>query len=338
MSTALRELIDEHWSRLDEEAASAPNRMRISGLPVGSANGALAAGVDHDGHRHLLVPLAAQKKVRPGLDGPVLTLGRRALEDEDSYQTYADLGCLRSDFDDVFTGLCADVLKATEALPANPVKALYMVLDQWKALFQAKGAPLGAEQLAGLFGELTVLARLLGRDSGAHRLWKGPEGHRHDFIGDTGAVEVKVSTTSEERRARIHGLDQLEPPALGPLFLVWFRLERSSAHGQRLVDLVQQAVRLCEDESALLGLLSVAGYHNANAEVYRDISFTIAEERWYEVNASFPKLVGHDLSRAGIPISVLDVQYTIDLSNEPPTPSNAAQVNGHLAQMIQESP
>lgn len=337
IENALRSLIDEHWIELEAQEVSGPHMLRVSELPVDAMNGGLAAAVDHEGYRHLLVPVNAHQKVRRRLDGPVLTLRKRALESEETFQSYADLGCRRTDLNDVFTGLCADVLKTTEAQPSNPIKALYSVLDRWKSLFQTSGAPLGAEQLVGLFAELTVLIRLLESDSGAHRLWTGPSGHRHDFATVTRAVEVKASTSAERRRMRIHGLDQLEAPGAGGLHLAWFRVARTSDHGDRLVGLVERALHLCEDESTLRGLLAEAGYLPADMAAYHDIRFTVVEERWYEVGVDFPKLIGHDLAAAGIPITVLDVHYTIDLSSESPIPLDHAQVHDHLFQMIQES-
>lgn len=336
MTITLRDLLDEHWNRLEHRVTSASNRLRVSDLPVDSVHGELAAAVDHEGRRHLLVPIGAHQRVRRGLEGPVLLLRKRALEGEDSYQDYADLGCLRSDLNDVFTSLCADVLKASESAPTNPLKALYTVLDRWKALFQPPGTPLGAEQLAGLFAELIVLVRLLESDAGAQRLWAGPSGHRHDFTTATRAVEVKASTAAEGRRLRVHGLDQLEAPGDGTLQLAWYRLERVSGPGKRLVDLVDRAVRICEDESALLTLLAQAGYRSADAHTYRDVRFSVAEERWYEVDMSFPRLTGNDLSSAGIPIRFVDVHYTIDLSSDPPTPMDPAQMTAHLIEMLRE--
>lgn len=337
MNNALRELIDQHWRELDTKQPSAARRLRVADLPVDTANGRIVAAVDHEGHRHILVPISSQQKVRHGLDGPVLLLRKRPLADECIYQTYADLGCLRADLNDVFTTLCADVLKTVESVPDNPIKALYRVLDRWKALFQRRGAPLGPEQVAGLFGELTVLVRLLEKDTSAHRLWKGPRGHRHDFASDTHAIEVKASTSTEGRRIRIHGIDQLEAPRDGALQLVWFRLEKISGQGEGLLEIVDRAIRLCDDESALLGLLAYAGYRSADVDYYRGDRFVVAEERWYEVDAVFPKLTGNDLVVAGIPIMVLDVQYTIDLSTEPPSPLEVDRVSEHLTTLIRES-
>ncbi|MCX4581912.1 PD-(D/E)XK motif protein [Streptomyces sp. NBC_01481] len=335
----LRSLVEEQWAALEAEQTSGEHRLRVAELTVVTGSGPMAVAVDHDGHHHLLVPIHAHRKIRPGLDGPVLQLRKRALEDEETYQTYADLTCLRSDLNDLFTELCVDVLGAAEELPENPVKALYRVLDRWKALFRAQGRPLGPEQLAGLFGELTVLNRLLEKDPSAHRLWRGPEGHRHDFSAATTAVEVKSSTATEGRRPRIHGLDQLEVPEGGTLCLAWFRLHRTavSGAGTAFVEAVGEALRLCDDEGALLDLLAEAGYRPSDADLYHDVRFVVSEERWYQVGPGFPGLTGRELSAAGVPVSVLDVEYTIDLSGEAPAPLTHDQVSQAIDSMIQES-
>ncbi|MFI5678333.1 PD-(D/E)XK motif protein [Streptomyces cellulosae] len=336
---ALRKLIEDRWTALDADQTTGERSLRVSQLPVVSESGPLAVAVDHSGHRHVLVPIHAHRKVRAGLDGPVLRLVKRALEDEETYQTYADLVCLRNDLNDVFTELCVDVLGATEELPDNPVKALYRVLDRWKDLFRAQAIPLGPEQLAGLFGELIVLNRLLEKDPSAHRLWRGPEGHRHDFTAEAIAVEVKATTAGEGRRPRIHGLDQLEAPKNGTLSLAWFRLQRTSRKGVGIgfVDLVELTLRLCDDEGALLDLLAASGYRPSDSDHYHDIRFVLVEERWYDVVPGFPRLTGQALVEAGVPISVMDVEYTIDLSGETPSPLPSGQVPQLIESMIQES-
>lgn len=336
MNTTLRDLIDRHWRELEAEQTSGERVFRVSELPVDTANGRLAAAVDHEGKRHVLVPIDAHQKTRRGLDGPVLLLRKRPLEDADFYQTYADLGCLRTDLNEIFTMLCADVLKATEAVPGKPLKALYRVLDRWRALFQTRKAPIGPDQVAGLFGELTALVRLLEKDGSAHRLWRGPTGHRHDFAADKAAIEVKTSVGAE-RRVRVHGLDQLEPPPDGTLQLAWYRLERASEQGEDLAELVGRALILCDDESMLLDLLATAGYHPTDHDHYRGVRFVVAEERWYDVADRFPRLTGHGLTAAGIPITVSDVAYTVDLATEPPNPLKADRVDRHLTDLIEET-
>ncbi|MFJ1804686.1 MULTISPECIES: PD-(D/E)XK motif protein [unclassified Streptomyces] len=333
-----RDVVEDHWVALEAAPTSGERHLRVSQLPVVTEQGSLVAAVDHDGFRHVLVPVHSHLKIRSSIEGPVLHLRKRPLEDEETYQMYADLACLRTDLNDLFTELCADILDATEELPNNSVKALYRVLDRWKALFQPQGAALGPEQLAGLFGELLVLNRLLQLDSSAHRLWHGPKGHHHDFTTGIIAVEVKTSTKGG-RRPRVHGLDQLDAPEGGALSLVWFRLRRSigGSSGVGFLELLEQTLRSCDDESVLLDLLAQVGYRSVDAERYRDVRFVIDEERWYEVTAEFPSLTSRKLVAAGVPISVCDVEYTIDLSSEVPVPMLPDTVARTIDRMIQES-
>ncbi|TQF06336.1 PD-(D/E)XK motif protein [Kitasatospora acidiphila] len=335
----LREAIERHWAALEAEQAGGDRRLRVSDLPVTTDRGPLAVGVDHDGHRHLLVPIHSHQKVRTGLDGPVLRLHKRPLEDAEVYQTYADLGCLRDDFNDLFTELCADVVAVTESMSETPVKALYHVLDRWRALFRTGGRILRPEQLAGLFGELLLLRRLLEADPSAHRLWRAPHGHRHDFTAATIAIEVKSTAIGTGRRPRIHGLDQLEPPAGGVLYLAWFRLQRTTAQGigTGFIESIERALRLCDDESALLELLASAGYHSSDSHHYRDVRFMATDEAWYRVDADFPGLTSHTLTAAGVPVTVQDVEYTIDLSGKRPVPLTHDTVSNVIDTMTQES-
>ncbi|MFE9306215.1 PD-(D/E)XK motif protein [Streptomyces sp. NPDC006706] len=334
-----RRLAEEHWTALEAEQTSGEQHLRVSQLPVVTEQGPLTAAVDHDGYRHVLVPVPTHQKIRSGPDGPALRLRKRALEDEETYQTYADLACLRADLNDLFTGLCVDVLRATEKLPGNPVKALYQVLDRWRALFQAQGAPLGPERIAGLFGELLVLSRLLEKDSSAHRLWRGPEGHCHDFSTGRIAIEVKTTSSTQGRRPRIHGLDQLDAPEDGALLLACFRVERaaSNSSGVRFVELLEQTLRSCDDESSLLELLGQAGYRAVDADHYQDMRFVVGEERWYTVTSDFPRLTDRTLTSAGVPVAVLNVEYTIDLSGDTPSHMAPDEVSRMIDLMIQES-
>lgn len=340
MNDELRALVERYWTALEAEPTTTPDRLRVAELPVVTAHGPLAVGVDHDGHRHLLVPIHSHSKVRSGLDGPVLVLRRRALEDEHTYRVHADLSCLRGDLGDLFTGLCADVLAHVPERSERPVKALYKVIDRWKALFRTQGLPLRGERLTGLFAELTVLNRLLATDPRAHRLWRGPEGYRHDFASGSRAVEVKASTATEGRRVRVHGLDQLEAPDGdgGELLLVWIRLHRltTGATGTRFVDLVNETFRLADDEHRVLELLALAGYLVGDAPLYEDVRFAVAEERWYRVGPGFPGLTGRALADAGVPVSVLDVEYTIDLSGDLPAPVPQEEVDRMTESLARE--
>ncbi|MGZ3147961.1 PD-(D/E)XK motif protein [Lentzea chajnantorensis] len=332
MAASFRELLDQRWLELEQQVASAPNRLRTTTLPTTSVNGPLDVAVDHEGRRHLLVPLSASQHVRTRGDGSALRLRERPLEDQDSYVRYADLACARTDLNDVFTGLCADVLQAVEATPKRPLKALYTVLDRWRALFQKSSVELGPEQLAGLFGELLVLRRLLESWPTATDWWLGPGGGRHDVVVGAHAIEVKSSLAQEERRFRVHGAAQLEAPVGGDLHLVWFRLSRAQDQGVGLLELLEQTRRLADDESGFFNKLALVGYRPVDADLYRDVRYVTQEERWYEVTESFPR-IRPDL----VPDSIRDVHYTVDLDTIATQPMDKSQVDDRLAEILREN-
>ncbi|WP_083932700.1 PD-(D/E)XK motif protein [Nocardiopsis halophila] len=334
-----RRLVEDSWVALEAEKATDERRMRTRQLPIEVEDGYLAVAVDYEGHRHALVPIPSNRKVRSGAEGAVLHLRRRVLEGPDTYQAYADLACRRNDLNDLFTVLCVDIVEAAGEHPRNPVKGLYRVLDRWKALFHTEGAPLGPDQLAGLFGELTVLRRLLERDPSAHRYWRGPEGHHHDFAGRHVAFEVKTSTGAEGRRARIHGIDQLEPPSGGTLSLIWIRVRRVAEQegGIGLVEAVESVLRICDDESAILSRLARAGYLHGQSEHYDGVCFAIEEEKWYLVDSSFPGLTRRMLEDAGLPITFSDVEYTIEFDGDLSPPLPSSRVDRMIDDLIQES-
>jgi hypothetical protein len=330
-------VMQDLWDALGGSTSAGSGRLRVADTPVTSAAGPLVAAVDDAGCRHLLVPVSAERVVRGGLDGPVLVLRKRTLVDGVDRRTFADLACLRRDLDDVFIGLCADVLRSVEEEPHDPLKVLYGRLDRWRALFRTSSQLLGVEQQAGLFAEVTVLVRLLELDPSAHRTWTGPERHHHDFVGGGRAVEVKATTVSDGRRIRIHGLDQLEAPA-GGLHLYWIRLETGNESDHSLNSLIGKAMELCEDEGDLRSRLAAAGYHIVDHRHYDQPRFAVAEMRRYSVGANFPRLVAGDLREAGMPINVTDVHYTVDLSSEPPAPVSDDSAEAHLAAMLKNGP
>ncbi|UGT56944.1 PD-(D/E)XK motif protein [Nocardia asteroides] len=337
MMNDLTSVLDDQWRRLERRPKVDAAVVAVSELPVPTANGSLAAGLDRDGNRHLLVPIGAHQIVRKGLNGPVLRLTKRALEHDRRLQDYADLVCLRRDLDDIFATLCADILVATETSPENPVKVLHRVLDRWRALFLNPGPPLGAQQLAGLFGELVVLELLLEHDSGAIRSWKGPSGYQHDFATAAGALEVKTSTNANGRSVRIHGLEQLEPPLDGVLGLVWLRLEADAHGGIGFLELIKRVLDLSDDESEILTRLAAAGYRAADNDHYAHARYSIGEQRWYNVDVAFPRLTTVDLAAAAISTNVRNVDYTIDLSGDSPAPMETHDVERHIKTMLEET-
>lgn len=308
-----RRVLDRHWAELDLAPLGPGAALRTSPLPVVTEHGAVAAATDGDSFRHLLIPLRGRRRIPTGRIGGTLRVMERALQDDETYGRFADVVCTRRDLDDVFTGLCADVLVALEADGRQPYRTTLAVVNRWRQLFSGIPRTLTETQEIGLIGELSVLLRLLVKDPGAVRWWAGPEGGRHDFSDGLRAVEVKSThTTSERRTFDVHGLDQLEAPQDGRLMLAWQRFEKSP-RGRTVGELAAEAARMCDDESELWLRLARVGYRHGQTDDEGALRVSPLEERWYEVDGAFPCLTAASLTEP-VPDALLDVRYTVDLA------------------------
>jgi hypothetical protein len=316
------------WAGLRETRPSTETSLRVRELAAETAWGRLALGIDIDSSRHLLVPIASNARVRSGLDGPGLSLRRRALEDASTYTMYADLSCHRTELGYLFDDLCADVLTELKGFERQPLRALYQVVDRWRSLFDRPLGALSDDSAKGLFAELVVLRRLLAVDPGAHELWTGPSRSGHDFKGRGVDIEVKSTTVAAGRMVRVHGLDQLEPTKDSTLLLAWFRLVdgRQSGAGESLEEVAAQALAMADDEPAVRQRMGAAGYIPGTLPMNDDRRYTIADERWYAVDDTFPRLTRATLDQAGAPETVIDVDYTVDLTAEPPIPMQPPEI------------
>lgn len=312
--------IDLVWTQLLLEPPSAESAFRTRDLEVVTPAGAAAAAVDADGNRHLLIPLARNQRQRTKLDGANLRLGEIALEDADVYQRYADIQCVNRRLDDLFSELCTDVVAAIAERPSSALAAANQVLADWRALFAPPSHRLTDAQLAGIFGELLTLRDLLQRSPSSFTAWLGPSGHRHDFAAGVHAVEVKTTLHKESRTIRIHGLDQLDPPEAGSLYLRFIRLTSDPA-AQSIVELADQVLSLSDNQPAVINLLAQAGYVLGEHSEYADRRFTVIEDELHPVDDEFPRLTEHDLPE-GSQHRIHDVDYSIDL----PEPNAALDV------------
>ncbi|MBF0688428.1 MAG: PD-(D/E)XK motif protein [Cellulomonas sp.] len=280
-------------------------------LQVGG--GSVRVGVDSEGHRHLLVPLAHSRPEVSDRSGTAVRLTTRPLTSEVGGGRYVDLECLRPDLDGVFTGLAADICLGLVSAPDDPGTTVRRHLENWRTLLGSGAQTWNATRLAGLTAELLVLEQLLGLDEGAVALWTGPDGAAQDFRSARHAIEVKASLTREGRLVRVHGTDQLEPPVGGVLGLVWFRLRQTSAeNGDGLADLIAR----CLDGSshtAMIERLGKLDFPGVASPVVREFRFEVVEQRWYLVDDGFPAISPQKFEHAAVPAGVGGVEYLVDL-------------------------
>lgn len=193
----------------------------------------------------------------------------------------------------------------------------------------AHSRSLSREKQIGLFGELLFLLSCIRATSVAQGIdaWKGFAPNEHDFVLPTGAFEIKTTTT-EARRHRISGLEQLRPLPDSPLWLVSIQLTAATAAtGQTLSEVVDETRDLTSDDPALARSLARAGWRDRDRDTYRTPYRLRSTPAAYLVDHNFPALTRQAIARGcSHPELFIDASYTIDVttlsSGQPPFPAD----------------
>ncbi|GAA1840594.1 hypothetical protein GCM10009772_17810 [Pseudonocardia alni subsp. carboxydivorans] len=304
--------LEELWST----AAAQPvvSLFRTAEAGVATSRGPVLVGVRDTGARHLLVPIDPRHTLQEDVDGRAVTLRRQELEDETSFRVYASLALVDDRLGDLFTALCAEALTRIDATPDRAVTALRKTLADWRSLLSGSRRTLTPAELAGLYGELTVLLALLIRDPGAVAFWTGPFRSRQDFHRADIALEVKSTTSVESRSIRIHGVGQLDGGD-GRLLLTWLRLRTD--RGRSVPDLVDEVLQVADDEAAFLSALRECGYQASEREVYARRVFEVVEQRTFDVGPGFPRVTTAGLVGDATLAGLANIDYDVDLDSAP---------------------
>lgn len=167
----------------------------------------------------------------------------------------------------------------------------------------------------GLFGELWFLGDFLlpciNQDR-AVRAWTGPDAASKDFIFNGFAVEIKTTSPRQPVRIQVANELQLDASGLSSLYLFCLLLERATADGMTLPDIVKHVRSQFTSNSVAAAVLAQrliqAGYLDSDAEHYTT-RFALRSQLCYQVGDEFPRIIGGDL-RPGVG----DVRYSIGLS------------------------
>ena len=205
---------------------------------------------------------------------------------------------------DLFYSLCETFIHELSEV-SDPLVGMSVVLSQikrWKAFMAGKkGRVLSAEEVRGLFSELTFLQKMLGEmdnELDALEAWQGPETSHQDFMFSDTAVEVKSLSGRERNAVKISSEDQLESLS-SSLFLKVFRLvdmpeSKASISLNELAKSVEETLTEAEAIDMFDTKLAKAGYVHMLA--YDKPKFIIAEEQTYRVTSEFPKIVRSELN------------------------------------------
>ena len=323
--------IREAWELLEELDA---HDLRVRELDVaGTAQNRpphLAVGLDMLGRRHLLVPVDATQKIVEDRSSSGVQILRHALVDRGDQRVYVDVVCAKAHLNELFDVVADEMISEMRAAPEHPDLACRRVLERWRELIEAEAGPgAGPERLAGLFAELWHLRELARLDPvGALAVWVGPQGARHDLMGEGISVEVKATLSRNGRFPEIHSVEQLEPPAGGVLYLAMMQLERVAGGGDTVGQLAREIGDLGVDRTTLWTRMQEAGFEAADLVPDHPMRFAVVENRVYLVDSTFPTITPASFLGGHVPAGVLRVRYLIDLSTDSPAPLDADAAAG----------
>lgn len=218
-------------------------------------------------------------------------------------------------FEEEFLRLCWDMIEATEnsTVPLKDMVSRYL---SWQKFLQYSTKDvMSFQRQKGLLGELLYLKECIENIGSelAFSSWSGPDGSDQDFLFESSWSEIKTIALSSEK-VSISSLQQLEQEITG--VLVIFILEKTTPGDGRisLPDIVDDLKRRLKDNAKVLDSFEMKlfkyGYRDADVAEYQKNAFRYIEQRVYEVNESFPRLI-----RNNVATEIVSCKYEISLSS-----------------------
>ena len=281
----------------------------------------LLCALDSKGGRHLLISLSVDDQEFRDKQSRGISVTTRGLtvhgQDADKYIDIECLDAAGHAILDLMGGEIADSLTDTTKQSAGIVKR---VLSKWRRFWgQIPQQILSREEQLGLFAELWFLSVwvLPKFGSDAIMIWRGPWGSRHDFEWANKSVEVKATTNVRGRIHRVHGLNQLENPMHGPLYVFSVCLREEGGSANNLPKLIEACRnQLIDSEEAMArfeNALIQSGYSPLYEDEYVKLNLRIIEELLFLVDEDFPKLTSFSFP-LGVPSGIERVDYEINLN------------------------
>lgn len=231
---------------------------------------------------------------------------------------------------DLFEGLCRTLASALERATdsASSLAVALAHIRRWKTFLSGRSQHLSAEEVRGLFAELTFLLELIEQHASttaAVEAWLGPERSHQDFIFGNTAVEIKSLSGTERSTVRISSEDQLES-LNDELFLRIYRLSSlpDVTRAQSLNEIVAAVqTRLAEAEAVEAFDRKLVAHGYAPLPDYDGPRFVVSDVHSYCVSDGFPRLM-----RSQLPTGIGRVAYDIRLETIAPYECDDAAVFG----------
>lgn len=326
---------ESRWRILEAHVASTAGEYAVNDVGIEVRDEPVLFGVDGDRCRHLLIPVEKNAELREDRRSAGVQVVVHELLERQDRRRFVDLACRHPNLNGVFAILAGEVLDKLRKDETQPDDLCIEILEHWRELLKSQGAGvLGTAALVGIFGELWQLKKAASHKAQCVDGWVGPNGRRHDLERGGIALEVKASTLRHGRLFEVHGHRQLEAPDGGQLYLAAMKLEEVVDRGDSVPDLLQQLFDLGVPRQPVITRLTHLGYEMGHDESYRQQRFAVVEDRLYQVDDAFPRIIGGSFGSGDVPAGVVDLKYMIDLTGEPPLPlsdEDAAKVFRRLA-------
>jgi len=301
----------------DELMKNLPSYGTLNGKCINDAIN-LMLGVDHLGYRHILLKLNNLKEEIIDNKSRGLSIQGRMLKIGDMPETpYLDIQCNDINGHKVFNLIINEIFEKLR-VGLDQRESVISTITKFRQFWHnGYRGIMTEEQIKGLFGELWfMLVWLIPKNLESVIGWIGPTRACHDFEFGNSAIEVKTTSSTRGHVHKINGLEQLQPPPEGELFLYSMRLKKENTALNSLPMLVEKIIDILREKPILLEIferrLVEAGYFFEYTEDYAEYCFQITGERLYIVNDKFPKISFNDL-KEGLPRGVEHVTYDINL-------------------------
>lgn len=211
---------------------------------------------------------------------------------------------------DTFSCLCESLINTIRGIESEQTMINNVVdqLNKWRTLFDKSGSDglTNAEQ-QGLYGELRFLDKLIINHIFPQReaieYWVGVDAAQRDFMGNSWAVEVKTTATSNPQEVTINSERQLDETLFDNLYLYHCSVETTKQNGETLPDKINKMRRSLENEPIALSKfnekLITVGYFDEDEALYAFRAYKLRDESIYRVEGNFPRIKESDL-RGGV--------------------------------------
>ncbi|MFF7860951.1 PD-(D/E)XK motif protein [Pseudomonas monteilii] len=288
--------------------------IRTMPLSVRASAGRLRLALGPSGEPRILLPLA-RTEVASNVKLPSsISLIESHFFLEGRSVSFADMTCLSETLGSVFSEFVDEVVARVDQ-GDSCLEAIESTINDFRSLLsQADDSEVDPKVVVGLVGELLVLNRLLDRSGSGWKAWRGPSGDRHDFRNSAISLEVKSTDIVGKSDIIINGLEQLEAPSEGVLYLLKMEIEAVPSGALSVGSLASRALGKSDDPIGLRKILCSIGCDDFQNPRWNVRSFRLNSESLYEVRDNFPKLTSAMLLGGVKPAGLFSVNYSVDLS------------------------